>query len=72
MYDLMNQHTVSVGTADWIRASRNLKISAYVEVSPETISEGMDVFTKADFEKALRKVNRRIRPLQSGPSSLGT
>lgn len=54
----MDQHTISVGTADWLKASRDMKISAYGEVASVTISEGENESTKEAFQEAMRRVSQ--------------
>ncbi len=65
----MDAHAISVNTADWLAATRGMKISAYVEAP---VSEEESGFTKGDFEQALRKVSRRTKPSQPDAVSSGT
>ena len=55
----MNQDTISVNTSDWLRATREMRISASVEAPAAAISEETSSFTKQAFEEALQKVSRR-------------
>lgn len=64
----MNEGTISVNTADWLKATRNLRISAYVEESAHAVSDRESALTKEAFKHALRKVSRRAKPSQSDPS----
>lgn len=73
----MKKLTASVGTADWVRATSDSVIRAYlpkplggVQISPVPAEEG-GTLTKAAFEKALRKVSQR-RPSPPDEGTTGT
>ena len=63
--------TNGVGTEDWLEVSKDWQIRAYVLGTPvNNLTEGLfsetgdeeqeQLFTKADFQRDLRKVSRRI------------
>ena len=56
-----NKGAITVGTADWLRATRDMRISAYVETSTFTTAESREGFSRQDFEEALRKASRRVK-----------
>ncbi len=58
----MNQGTISVNTSDWLRATRDMRISAFIEAPAAAISQEESSFTKQAFEEALKKVSRRRKP----------
>lgn len=64
-----DKSAITVGTPDWLRATRGMRISAYVETSTFVTAESGNVFSRQDFESALRKVSRRA---ESGQASSET
>jgi len=46
---------------DWARATKGVKISAYVGAQPVANIESETTFTQQDFEDALKKVSRKIK-----------
>lgn len=57
--------TNSATTADWLTASENIRISSYdptLQIAPPQTEEGGSAFTQADFEGALKKASRKIKP----------
>lgn len=59
----VHQHTVSVGTADWLAATRDMKITAYVEDATFVSlgSSNDDAFTSRQFLHDLTKVHATCR-----------
>jgi hypothetical protein len=60
--------TNTATTRDWLRATENIRVSAYDPVfGLPVLFEGSQEhpFTRADFEGALRKVSRPVQPLKS-------
>jgi hypothetical protein len=62
---------ITVGTADWLKATRDMQISAYVETSTLITANSQNTFSRQEFEAVLRKVSRR-RPSEPGEASSGT
>ena len=63
----MELTTNSATTKDWLRATEHVQISAYDPGGPMRLgTQAEGVFTKDDFEKALRKVSRRSATAKSG------
>lgn len=56
-----NNGAITVGTADWLRATQGVRISAYVETSTFTAAESREGFSRQDFQEALRKASRRVK-----------
>ncbi len=52
--------TNSVSNKDWLNVSKHLIITAHEPHTPLMESPGY-VFTKADFERDLKKVTRKIK-----------
>lgn len=68
----MNKGAITVGTADWLQASRGMQISAYVETSTFSTSGSGGVFSRQDFDEALRKASRRSKSSPPGGASSET
>jgi hypothetical protein len=64
----MAEMTNSANVHDWLEATKEMIITAYVETVPVELVHESQPFTKDDFEQALRKVSQR-RTSQSGRES---
>jgi uncharacterized protein YcgL (UPF0745 family) len=56
-----NTQTINVGSRDWLEASKDMQIHAYVPPTPTLAASGPEVFvlTQEDFEEVLDKVSAR-------------
>jgi hypothetical protein len=59
----MTQHSSAAGTQDWLKATKGMTILAYLEPKDfEPARENnQQPFSKADFDKSLKKVSRKIK-----------
>lgn len=55
----MKELTGTATTKDWVRVTKDLKISAYIGGLPDTLKS--EQLTQEGFENALKKVSRRVR-----------
>jgi len=53
--------TNKVGNKDWLEASKGLELNAYIEPHSTISVELGQVFTKKDFDQALKRVSRKIK-----------
>jgi hypothetical protein len=59
----MEQQTNTLNTKDWVKATKDMKITAYLPLPTE-----VQLFTKRDFEETLRKVSRKVNKNCSQPA----
>jgi hypothetical protein len=59
----MEQQTNTLNAIDWVRATKDMKITAYVPISTE-----VQPFTKRAFEEALKKVSRKVNKNRLQPA----
>lgn len=65
-----SEMTNSIGTEDWLETSKGMVISAFIGQEASPLTEGYQTFTRADFERDLRKVSRKLES-SNRPSSVG-
>ena len=53
--------TNKVSNKDWLEVSKGLEIHACIESHSTMRAEPGQVFTKMDFDQALKKVSRRVK-----------
>lgn len=59
----MTQYSNAAGTREWLKATKGMTIQAYLDPKDFEPATGYDgePFSKADFEKALKKVSRKVK-----------
>jgi len=59
----MIQSSNGAGTQEWLEATKGMTISAFIEPKGfrSIIENNGESFSKVDFEKALKKVSRKVK-----------
>ena len=61
-----------LGTKDWIEATKDLVLRAYIEGEDPAHGRDETAFSEGDFDAALRKVSRRVTSSVPGVASSRT
>jgi len=59
----VTQYSSAAGVKEWLEATKGMTIKAFIDSKDFTLVRELDKesFTKEDFEKASKKVSRRIK-----------
>ena len=61
-----------LGTSDWLEATKNLVLRAYIEDAEPSHGRDTPAFSEGDFDAALRMVSRRVPLSVPEEASSGT